>query len=324
MKKIFLKKTLLAAVLSFSIVLNGYCFTPKDTEYKKALIKDSNRPEYTLKNMKSIMGEKELTYVIKRYDKHPECYTSDISTPKDQKGVKALTYRAGLHAHTVFSDGQLTPKEMLDQAADYANKVKAEHPFEKYPIIIAFTDHYNTQGAQEAIDIIQKNPQKYKNVKVVLGMETTARVNLPSQAEERDLHLLILALNPYSWPFDDMNFDDADWGNNGEYKELNFLPDFRTFIKRAQALKYGIVGIAHPLRYFDKDETTTRVISELFDEFANLKEDKIIFTEGYYQPYKFETPEYLYEFTSQAAAKRGIYRTGSQDSHGKTIFHNFN
>lgn len=323
MKKITFKLFLISLIAQISIFLGcGFCFQP-DIAYKKELIKDSGNKDYKLQNMKSIVGEKELTKIIKKYDKHPEYYISDKNTKGDQLGVKELTYRAGLHSHTTFSDGKLTPLETLNQAAEYADKVKAKYPTEKYPMVIAITDHFNTAGCRDAIDIIQKNPQKYKNLKVVLGMETEAYLKMPSQKNTTRIHLLAWAINPYETPFDKMNFADAMAQFGKPYMELNFLPDHKDFIKQINAKKYGLVGIAHPLRYFDKDETIKPVISELFQEYPQLiKNNKILFTEGYYQPYKFSTTEDLYIYTIKEAKKYGIYSTGSQDTHGKNIFSN--
>ena len=321
MKK-FLTGILLTTVLMFVNGQVGYSFGMQDKAYKEELVRTSGHSEYTLKNMKAIMGEKELIKVIKKYDKHPEKYQSDLYKKGDMEGVKRLTYRAGLHSHTTFSDGSLTPEETLNQAAEYGNKVKEKHPFEKYPMVIAITDHFNTQGCQNAIDLIQKNPEKYKNVRLVLGMETEGYVKLPSQKETRPIHMLAWCINPYEWPFDSMNFKDAMAQFGREYRELNFLPDYKDFIKRMHTKQYGLVGIAHPLRYFDKDETTDAVIEELFTEYKNIKDEKVLFTEGYYQPYRFDVKSEMYEMAASKANKKNIIRTGSQDTHGKSIFKN--
>lgn len=322
MKMKLFKGFIIAVILAVISALVGYYYTPSDREYKEVLLKSSENPEYKLENMKSILGENELAYIIKRYDKHPEYYMSDLYEKDDQEGVRNLSYRAGLHSHTIFSDGEMRPEDALNQAAEYADKVKAKHPFEKYPIVIAITDHFNTNGCKEAVDLIQNNPQKYKNVKIVLGMETSVRVKMPSQKEEQDLHMLVWAINPYEWPFEEMNFQDAaeQWGE--EYQSLNFLPNFTELVKRMQTMKYGLVGIAHPLRYFLEEENIEDIIDELFKEYSQLKDKKILFTEGYYQPYRFDVSKDLYEYTAQKAKEYGIYRTGSQDSHGDSIFKN--
>ena len=320
MKKFF--AALIGILIIFGLYPFIYPLLPHDCEYKRELVKSSGHPEYTIKNMKSVIGEKELAYIIKKYDKHPEKYMSDIETARDQKGVENLTYRAGLHSHTTFSDGKLTPEETLNQAAEYADKVKAKYPLEPYPMIIAITDHFNTQGAIEAIDLIQKNPHKYKNIKLVIGMETSVIVKMPSQKEEDDLHMLVWCINPYEWPFKDMSYNEAkeQWGE--EYKNLVFLSDYKDFVKRIQSLNFGLVAIAHPLRYFEKDETIDKVINELFEEYKTLKGKKDLYTEGYYQPYRFDIDSELYNRTSQIAHEKGIYRTGSQDTHGRSIFSN--
>lgn len=320
-----MKKKIITLVVFIIVIITGYIiydnFYPYDLEYKKELLKSSANPEYTLKNMKLIMGEKELTKVIKRYDKHPEKYMSDINEKGDKKGIQNLTYRAGLHSHTVFSDGSLTPEETLNQAAEYADKVKEKYPFEKYPMIIAITDHYNTKGCIEAIDVLQKNPEKYKNIRFVIGMESSVNVKVPSQRESKPLHVLAWCVNPYEWPFKDLEFN--GWHKIGKgYEYLVYLDDYKLFIERINSLKFGISAIAHPLRYFDHDSTTDSVINELFDEYSELKTNKPKFTEGYYQPYRFDIDENLYKRTAEAAKKKGIYRTGSQDTHGRSIFAN--
>lgn len=311
MKKYLLKFVLTAVFINSAIFLCcGFDFM-QDYQYKATLVKDSGNPNYKIENMKSIIGEKELTKIIKKYDKHHEYFMADIYEKGDQKGVKNLTYKAGFHSHTTASDGQMTPLEALNQAAEYGDKVKAKHPFEKYPIILAYTDHYHANGCKEAIDILQKNPEKYRNVKVLLGMETASTTHLPSDDEDGScIHILLWAINPYIPQID----------------EMNFLPDYKETIKRTQALRYGIIGIAHPLRYFLRedrnDEQVKKLISELFSEYSTLKNDKIQFTEGYYQPYRFDVSQDLYSFTQNEAKKYGIFLTGSHDSHGKSIFRN--
>lgn len=318
-----MKKKIIYSICIITIILFYFYlfpFFPQDTEYKKELLKSAANPEYTLDNMKPIIGQDELAYILKKYDKHPEKYMTDLNEQGDLKGVDNLTYRIGLHSHTTFSDGEMTPEETLNQAAQYADRVKSKHPFERYPMIIAITDHFNTKGCIEAIDIIQHNPEKYKNLRFVIGMENETYVKLPSQKEERPIHILVWCINPYEFPFKNLSFDEA-WNNwKITYKEIIFLPDYKEYIKLLNSLRYGLISIAHPLRYFDKDETIFNVINELFSEFKELKIKKEIFTEAYYQPYRFDIESDVYNYASETAHKNNIIRTGSQDSHGKSIF----
>lgn len=68
-------KNFLAVLLIF-VGMSAPCFAAKhyDVSYKKALIKSSGHPEYTLKNMNSIIGEQELEIVIKEYNDKPYKY----------------------------------------------------------------------------------------------------------------------------------------------------------------------------------------------------------------------------------------------------------
>ena len=176
MKNNIIKGLIVATIIAITSVTiqSSYAYN-LDKSYKEALVRDSGNANYTVKNMAPILGEKELTKIIKKYDNHPEYFIADVNEKGDQIGVKELTYRGGFHSHTTASDGKMEPIDALEQARDYAQKVKSKHPFRKYPVILAYTDHYNTNGCKEVIDIIQKNPEKYKNVKIILGMETTIR-----------------------------------------------------------------------------------------------------------------------------------------------------
>lgn len=289
------------------------CFSAQqyDVEYKKALIKSSGHSEYKLKNMKSIIGEQELELIIKEYDDKPYKYWSDKEQFSDKIGLKEGTYRASLHSHTTASDGKATPEQALEQAVEYAKTVKKLYPKEKYPIIVAITDHYNTEGCQWAIDAIQKNPKKYKDIKVLLGMETTALTKFPSDDNRGTrVHVLLWAINPYL----------------PQMTQMNFLP-FEKLVSEAQELEYGVVGLAHPLRYYEEKyrnnpEITKKLITEYYNAYVGMKKDKFLFAEAYYQPYRFKMPAELYDYVTEESNRCGFYKTGSQDSHGYTIFHN--
>lgn len=306
-------KNIILSILLFLGIAVLPCFADEqyDLGYKKALIQASGHPEYTLEKMQIIIGEEELEKVIKEYNDKPYKYWSDKKVFGDEIGLKELTFRASLHSHTTASDGKLTPVETIRMAAKYANKVKKQNPDEKYPMIIAITDHYNTEGCRQAIAEIQKHPKKYKNIKILLGMETTALTKFASDDENgTHVHVLLWAVNPY----------------NEKMKQINFLK-FEDLVKEAHQLDYGVVGLAHPLRYYEEKykhnpEITKKLITEYFEAYVSMKNDQFLFAEAYYQPYRFKMSEDLYDYVIQEADKFGLYKTGSHDSHGYTIFHN--
>ena len=79
-------------------------------------------------------------------------------------------YRVNLHTHSRKSDGMMEPKDFLEMAVKYADKAKRLDP-DLPPFTIALTDHNNVDGVKEIIAIIAKNPEKYKNLKFVVGCE---------------------------------------------------------------------------------------------------------------------------------------------------------
>lgn len=79
-------------------------------------------------------------------------------------------FRANLHIHSTKSDGQLSPVEILDQALEQANKLPENEKF-----IFSLTDHDNVDGVVEIIDKIVRDPDKYKKIKFIPGLELSVK-----------------------------------------------------------------------------------------------------------------------------------------------------
>ncbi len=146
-------------------------------------------------------------------------------------------------------------------------------------------------------------------------METEVFVKTPSQKEQKKLHILVWCVNPYQWPFIQSDFKKPS-------EQIYHLDTYTEYVNRMNQLKYGLISIAHPIRFFDRDETINAVVNEMFSEYKSLENGKQLYTEGYYQPYRFNTDKKLYDETAEIAKKYGIIRTGSQDTHGRSIFKN--
>ena len=76
-------------------------------------------------------------------------------------------FRIDLHTHTTFSDGTMTPKELID----YAVKKNVQ--------AIAVTDHDNFDGVPEAV----LYGEKY-NIEVIKGIEMSTDI------ENKDIHIV--------------------------------------------------------------------------------------------------------------------------------------
>lgn len=110
----------------------------------------------------SIVGSDELKSILPTLKK--ENYLLGENFINVQNGV----YQANFHMHTNISDGTMNISELMNQAAQYADKVHAKTG-KKFTI--AITDHESIEGNKEAVKLIAQDPMKYKNLRVVLGME---------------------------------------------------------------------------------------------------------------------------------------------------------
>lgn len=289
-----------------------YCHT-YDKEYKEALLIGMGEQKENVKKLNSIMGEKELEMIIKKYNNYPQAYRIDEEEKDDRKVFDTKLHRANFHAHTTVSDGQMEVEDFLTQAAEYADEVKKEFPKEKYPYILALTDHNRIEQDKIALRLIFDNPEKYKNLKVILGLEIWGLIEggqIPAQKNDNGIHLLAWAINPYDKAFDSL-----------EYREypINEVFDF------IQNQKYGFIGIAHPIREIDENNIADGKniydwLNDMLDFYASKKRNKLLFAEGYYQRYRFYTEPELLHAVKVECDKRGIKTTGSLDTHTPRIY----
>ncbi|MBR1618595.1 PHP domain-containing protein [bacterium] len=320
MKRNFVK----IIILFFVLIMTGLCIyvdtyryhidkPMQDIEYKKSIIRDSKNIKYNLEALRPLMGPEELTKFIKDNDNNPQIYTPS------KENINSGKYRANLHMHTTMSDGEQTVEYRMNEAQNYAqNHIKDGY------LVIAITDHNTVLGAKEVIKVLEQNPKKYKNIKVIAGIEINS-IYYTSHVSPRpiDIHILLWAINPYD-KFLETEFYKKDYNDKWNIKIP--IKDFNEVI--SNMAPYGIVGIAHPTRYNeDLGNKKYPYITELFTQYKSLI-GKVKFTEAYYQSYKQtqtgpllgnEYDKYI-NYINSEAKRLGIIRTGSTDAHGKTIF----
>jgi len=177
---------------------------PNDVQYKERLLQAlglSAKDDYKLT---SIIGTEEFEHHVKKLSLNPKEYnpgtkiydSAGRTIGLNKENVSTCDFGANFHLHTVHSDGNLTIKELLDNTAIYADKRFEKH---KKPFIFAITDHDSVEGCKEALNIIKENPYKYRNIKLVLGIEnTTTHTNPEHFKEPVQVHVLSYGINPYS------------------------------------------------------------------------------------------------------------------------------
>lgn len=157
---------------------------PQDHLYRIELARNLGcKPD----SLMSVLGEQEFKDILSTLT--PE----DFNVGKDLKNVKDGLFKANLHIHTTDSDGLMQVEELLDQAVKYANRMK--NP----PFIFSVTNHDVLNDTKKVLELIAKNPDKYKNVRFVPGIEIT------SQYKNRDIFVEPIAVDILSYcinPFD--------------------------------------------------------------------------------------------------------------------------
>ncbi len=245
-----------------------------------------------------------------------------------------------LHVHSTFSDGTLTPSELVDLALK--SNLEA----------FALTDHDSTEGIDEAI-----KAAKTKNLEVIPGIEFSTDYN------KKDIHILGYYINPFNTEFCDKV---TEFRNSRDIRnvkmckklsELGIAIDYDSFISefpdcvitRAHYAKYlvnhgyvksieeafekiigdhcpgfiprekitpaqavglilqngGIPVLAHPILYKYSDNDLEKLVSE-------LKRVGLVGIETIYSTYSAEDEKHI----RKLASKYKLIITGGSDFHG--------
>ena len=267
-----------------------------DNEYRKELAKHAN---CSAQDLKSVVGSNELKKVLR--DKLTQ---ENFMPGEDDINIKKGIFKANLHNHTIYSDGEMTVQELLDRACNYASRIKSN-------VYVALTDHNTLKGSQEAIKIIGQNPEKYENIKFVPGVELLAKYRWPDHNPDEppaNLEMLAYCINPFDEKINDFlekNKKDKHTKTALEeiFEVLNSVP--------------GIYSLAHPGRV---TLPKNREMESFMEGFKNNGGNAI---EAYYS-YSESTEksdENYSRIAKDYAEKMGMLKTGGRDSHRHTIFH---
>ena len=112
-----------------------------------------------------------------------------------KENIENGVFKADLHSHSVFSDGKATVEEILDEVANYADKLE-EKTGDKF--LFALTDHDSAEGVKKALGIISEKPDKFKNVKFVTGAEVSYLIKSDKGNQLEPAELLVYGFNPFS------------------------------------------------------------------------------------------------------------------------------
>lgn len=194
MNKIYLAEASAVGLCGLAfLAYRGY-----SNSYKVKLARDLSKElgeKITTKNLKSIMSKSELLKELPKL--------TEQNYVASENNIKNGVFLADLHSHSNFSDGQISVESLLNQATEYGNKLKK---LNGKKFIFALSDHDGIDGVKEAIKIIAKNPDKYKNIKFVPAAEVS--FVLPCQknsirykkfnSDVQMPEVLVYGINPFS------------------------------------------------------------------------------------------------------------------------------
>ena len=293
-----------------NLILNSYDFL-EDLEYKKDIIRDSNL--YSLADLDFLVGPKELKYYIKLYNDNYENYAYGRTNALKETPFLQRKLKANFNIHTVYTDGNLDIKSILDQAAEYSNALVKNFP--NTPYIIAIADINSIAHCKTIIDTIKLNPNKYKNIKVVFGVEIpTVLESNEVVSQTSKVNLLALCINPFNVNMQKL-FPKFGMFESYDAKEFKF-DEMTEILNRDLFLSYGI---AKPLQYTSYVNNKTGYLESLI-KYYNISNPGFKFIESYFNPYTYSKTSEAYYITDETNLPN-IYKVGSLDYYGESIFY---
>ncbi len=166
-------------------IQNVSAYITELAEGLSTFMKEKIAPE----RLSSVMDKAEFLESVSKLKRENYVLTKD--------NVEAGIFRADLHSHTNFSDGRGSVEHIMNQAATYADKL-FKKTGEKF--IFALTDHDTADSSKEALKLIANNPEKFKNVRFVVGSEVSYLMKSSDKTANQyeTTELLIYGFNPFS------------------------------------------------------------------------------------------------------------------------------
>ena len=308
-------------------------YSENDAIYKKNICKATGIKKISPNALNSIVGPDEFKDIISKNSERRNFYiagerpekSAGISDSNDIENVKMKIFGANLHIHSNHSDGALSVEEILDQAVSYANEYAKEND-EKF--VIGITDHNTSEGCKEAVKIIANNPEKYKNLKVVLGVEFSAKedeINGYKLRKPEKYHILAMSINPFETKLENFLQDLISNSNNPMHPKAITVQDVFENVKHQENCHFALAHPAYPdithRIYQDKDPYETT--QETMKHFKDIVGSRGLYAECYYGGYsgKLATDEQLYKTIEKSCEQLGLYKAGGLDTHGESIFY---
>lgn len=239
-----------------------------DIDYKKTLARHLDITDLNL--LRSVVAPNEFKEFINLFDEN--AYKPDnwldinkVST-FDCQSLGNNKFFANLHVHTNHSDGLACVSQILDCAIKIADENAKNGGF---GFLLAITDHDTIDGVKEALNIIIQNPEKYRNLKLVTGVEiSTVGVDFSYQKKTLDIHTLFYCLNPFDEQLNMFLNEKMHQKYNLACETLNFLKKSLSSVLEELNLNLSLEDAAkiHPMITKGQDEVSHPLKKYIYGE----------------------------------------------------------
>ena len=304
-----------------------------DLEYKKEICALSGISRINPMSLESIMGPDEFKNVIKENSENRSFYVTGerpsnevtILDSNKLENVETMVFGGDYHIHTNNSDGSLTVEELLEKAVEYGDKYAQ---FNGKPFVIGITDHNTAEGCKKAVEIIAKNPDKYKNIRVVLGVEISAKendINGCKVKKPAKYHMLAMCINPFDEKINNFFNYLQEESKSPMYIKPISLQDAFDNMKHQKQCHFALAHPAFPHlgKRIYEDKNVYEALREVIERFKSVTKERALYLEAYYSSYSGDlaTDNNMLDTVIRACDELELYKAGGIDCHGESIFY---
>lgn len=160
------------------------------SEYVKSLaagVSEMTGKKINPLSLSCVMNKQEFIDQILKLRKNSYTYNAE--------NMKNFGFQADFHMHTNYTDGKISVKKLLDEISDYSNKL-FQRTGKKF--IFSITDHDSVKAVKDALVLISENPEKFRNVRFIPGVELSFSHKAPKSSNPCEIsEVLAYGFDPF-------------------------------------------------------------------------------------------------------------------------------
>jgi len=267
----------------------------EDNNYRATL---AQHMQVAPKKLRSVVGVNELKFLLENKFK-----SENFLPGLNDINVKNGNFRTNMHIHTVNSDGDFTAQKLLDDARNYSKKIGKK-------VYFATTDHNDIKANRQILELLSKDPKKYKNIRFIPGIEIRNN-HIDENGKAVYYETLVYGLNPYKKGYETL------------------LPHQKTSIKSHEMAEFFkdedvLMSLAHPQRV--NCDNLKNFIGDVFiPNNGKALEANYSYSEAaieeWAKDFNFKPDETAISEVEILAEEFQLLISGGRDCHGSNFFH---